>query len=205
MRDGKRDTDALLLNTESGEQSTVITGEHINKLPLNFGGGGENVGGIRSANAFNVLSPGVAGSSNPNGRHTANVNGFHAPATRDVAAESKVPPVYLYLLSRALLESMSQEQADGFNAAAHADARAESAAPAAPDRTHLNERGIKPFRNAKKDILGGFSNTRRLPPVCGDYRNCDDCVSVVVQTASPGPSVPYFTVEPPVGLRNGDL
>jgi hypothetical protein len=57
-----------LLKTESGEQSTVITGERINKLPLNFGGGGGNVGGIRSAYAFNILSPGVAGSGNPNGR-----------------------------------------------------------------------------------------------------------------------------------------
>jgi hypothetical protein len=70
--------EAPLLKTESGEQSTVITGERINTLPLNFGGGGGNVGNIRSAYAFNLLSPGVS----PTGSDTANVNGLQASTFR---------------------------------------------------------------------------------------------------------------------------
>jgi hypothetical protein len=73
---------APLLKTESGEQSTVITSERINELPLNFGGGGGNVGGIRSPYSFNVLSPGVSGSGGPNGGDTANVNGLQASTFR---------------------------------------------------------------------------------------------------------------------------
>jgi hypothetical protein len=77
---------APLLKTESAEQSTVITGERINDLPLNFGGGGGNVGGIRSPYSFNVLSPGVSGSgSNPgnsNPGDLANVNGLQASTFR---------------------------------------------------------------------------------------------------------------------------
>jgi len=77
---------APLLKTESAEQSTVITGERINDLPLNFGGGGGSVGGIRSPYSFNVLSPGVAGSgSNPgnaNPGDVANVNGLQASTFR---------------------------------------------------------------------------------------------------------------------------
>ena len=71
-----------LLKTESAEQSTVITGERINDLPLNFGGGGGNVGAIRSPYSFNVLSPGVAGSGSPNTGDTANVNGLQASTFR---------------------------------------------------------------------------------------------------------------------------
>ena len=73
---------APLLKTESAEQSTIIMGERINELPLNFGGGGGSVGGIRSPYSFNVLSPGVSGSGGPNGGDTANVNGFQASTFR---------------------------------------------------------------------------------------------------------------------------
>ena len=55
-------TEAPLLKSESAEQSTVLSRERINELPLNFGGGGGSVGGIRSAYSFNLLSPGVSGS-----------------------------------------------------------------------------------------------------------------------------------------------
>src|SRR5882724_1075757 len=78
--------EAPLLKTESAEQSTVIAGDRINELPLNFGGGGGNVGTIRSPYSFNVLSPGVAGSGsqpgNSNPGDTANVNGLQASTFR---------------------------------------------------------------------------------------------------------------------------
>ncbi|MBI3470981.1 MAG: TonB-dependent receptor [Candidatus Solibacter usitatus] len=69
-------TEAPLLKSESAEQSTIISGERINELPLNFGGGGGNVGAIRSAYSFNLLSPGVSGFGGPNSGDSANVNGL---------------------------------------------------------------------------------------------------------------------------------
>jgi Carboxypeptidase regulatory-like domain/TonB dependent receptor len=74
--------EAPLLKTETAEQSTVVTGSRINELPLNFGGGGGNVGSVRSPYSFNVLSPGVAGSGAPNQGDTANVNGLQASTFR---------------------------------------------------------------------------------------------------------------------------
>ncbi|HMF78704.1 MAG TPA: TonB-dependent receptor [Bryobacteraceae bacterium] len=78
--------EAPLLKTENAEQSTVVTTERINQLPLNFGGGGGNVGAIRSPYNFNILSPGVGGTgfsttTNPSST-TANVNGMQASTFR---------------------------------------------------------------------------------------------------------------------------
>jgi hypothetical protein len=49
--------------------------------------------------------------------------------------------VDLNVLSTKLLNTMTQEQADGFDAAGHADAKAENGAALKLDRTHLNEKG----------------------------------------------------------------
>jgi hypothetical protein len=73
--------EAALLKTETAEQSTIITGERINQLPLNFGGGGGSTGSIRSPYLFNILSPGVADNSVGQG-DTANVNGLPASTFR---------------------------------------------------------------------------------------------------------------------------
>ncbi len=64
--------EAAQLKTESAEQSTIIATDTINGLPLNFGGGGGSSGNIRSPFAFNMLSPGVAGT----GADTSQVNGL---------------------------------------------------------------------------------------------------------------------------------
>jgi hypothetical protein len=50
---------APLLKTESAEQSTVVSTDLMNQLPLNFGMGAGSTGAIRSPFAFNILSPGV--------------------------------------------------------------------------------------------------------------------------------------------------
>ena len=71
--------EAALLKTENAEQSTVVSGERINNLPLNFGGGGGSTGGVRSPYLFNVLSPGVGDNSSGTG---ANVNGVQANTFR---------------------------------------------------------------------------------------------------------------------------
>ncbi len=49
------------LKSESVEQSVNVTGDRINALPLNFGGGGGNIGGLRAPLTFMTLSPGVSG------------------------------------------------------------------------------------------------------------------------------------------------
>ncbi len=50
-----------LLRTENAEQSINVSGDRINSLPLNFGGGAGAIGAIRSKMAFLILSPGVSG------------------------------------------------------------------------------------------------------------------------------------------------
>jgi lysophospholipase L1-like esterase len=65
----------------------------------------------------------------------------YADAAREVAAEDRVTFVDLYGMSQQLLSRMTQEQADDFDMTNHPDAKAESTSTAAPDRTHLNEKG----------------------------------------------------------------
>jgi len=69
----------------------------------------------------------------------------YAAATREVATEDHAPLVDLYALSRALLEPMTQQQADRYDATAHPDAGVERATATQPDRTHLNELGKETF------------------------------------------------------------
>ena len=69
----------------------------------------------------------------------------YATAMRRVAAEEKVTFIDLYGMSTHLLEGMTQEEADTFDAIAHPDAAAENAGPAKPDRTHLNDKGKAVF------------------------------------------------------------
>src|SRR5262249_31127178 len=51
--------EAPLLKTENGEQSMNVKGDKVNGLPLNFGGGGAQGGGIRNWLSFIILAPGV--------------------------------------------------------------------------------------------------------------------------------------------------
>ena len=64
-------SEAPMLRTENAEASVNVTGDRINSLPLNFGGGAGAIGAIRSQMAFAVLSPGVSGSGTG-----ARINGF---------------------------------------------------------------------------------------------------------------------------------
>jgi lysophospholipase L1-like esterase len=58
----------------------------------------------------------------------------YAAAMREVAAEEHVPLIDLYRSSRTLLESMTQEQADQFDATNHEDAGSGSSTANTPDR-----------------------------------------------------------------------
>ncbi|HYP07871.1 MAG TPA: carboxypeptidase regulatory-like domain-containing protein, partial [Bryobacteraceae bacterium] len=64
-------SEAPMLRTENAEQSINVSGNRINNLPLNFGGGGGSTGTIRSWTSFIVLSPGVSGTG-----QGARVNGI---------------------------------------------------------------------------------------------------------------------------------
>jgi lysophospholipase L1-like esterase len=79
----------------------------------------------------------------------------YAAAVRRVAKDENVPLVDLYSLSTKLLSTMTQAQADEFNAEAHPDAKADAktSTPAAPDRTHLNEKGSRVFGRMVADNL----------------------------------------------------
>jgi Carboxypeptidase regulatory-like domain len=55
--------DAELLKTNNAEQSMNVSGNKVNDLPINFGGGGSAGGGIRNWLSFTYLAPGVAGTS----------------------------------------------------------------------------------------------------------------------------------------------
>jgi lysophospholipase L1-like esterase len=83
----------------------------------------------------------------------------YAAAARRVAAEEYITCIDLNTLSTRLLNTMTQAQADDFDAAGHADARAENAAnselAAAPalDRTHLNAKGKAVFGRMVADNL----------------------------------------------------
>jgi len=72
----------------------------------------------------------------------------YAAAAKRVAIEESVPLIDLNAESVKLLESMTQEQADKFNAAAHPDARDQG-----PDRTHLNAAGAAVFGRMVADGL----------------------------------------------------
>jgi len=69
---------------------------------------------------------------------------LYANAARRVAAQQGVTFIDLLALSDSLLSTMSQAEADEFDATGHADQRAENGA-APLDRTHLDEYGKKVF------------------------------------------------------------
>ena len=77
----------------------------------------------------------------------------YVEATKRVGAEEYVTVIDLNQMSVALLHKMNQEEADKFDAVAHPDAKAENAAPAKPDRTHLNPYGQKVFGRMVADAI----------------------------------------------------
>ncbi len=79
----------------------------------------------------------------------------YAAAARRVAAEEGITCVDLNAMSTKLLDTMTQAQADEFDAVGHADAAAEGGGSSAPklDRTHLNAKGQAVFGRMVADAL----------------------------------------------------
>lgn len=76
----------------------------------------------------------------------------YADATRKVGAELDLTVVDLNAMSTALLNHMTQAQADEYDAVAHVDAAAENKTPAL-DRTHLNPHGQEVFGRMVADAV----------------------------------------------------
>lgn len=72
----------------------------------------------------------------------------YVAAARKVGLEQDVPVIDLNAQSVKLLETMTQEQADEFDAAVHPDAKDKG-----PDRTHLNAKGAAVFGRMVADSL----------------------------------------------------
>jgi lysophospholipase L1-like esterase len=79
----------------------------------------------------------------------------YAEAARRVAAEEGITCVDLNSMSTKLLDGMTQEKADDFDAVGHADAKAENGGKPQPtlDRTHLNAKGKAVFGRMVADAL----------------------------------------------------
>lgn len=71
----------------------------------------------------------------------------YAQATRELGAKDLIAVIDLNTISTEMLNNMTQEEADKFDAVLHPDANAENAAKAQPklDRTHLNPHGQQVF------------------------------------------------------------
>jgi lysophospholipase L1-like esterase len=102
----------------------------------------------RAANARPVLVTSLSRRTYKDGKLVQDLTAY-ANAAKHVAAEENVPLIDLNTASVKLLETMTQEQADQFDAEAHPDA----AGNKGPDRTHLNPAGAAVFARMVADDL----------------------------------------------------
>jgi lysophospholipase L1-like esterase len=110
---------------------------------------------VRAIGGVPVLVTSLSRRTFKNGQVVQDLNDY-AAATRKVGAEENVTVVDLNAISTQLLNKMTQEQADQFDANAHEDAKAEASAvgsKAPLDRTHLNPYGQKFFGRIVADNL----------------------------------------------------
>jgi lysophospholipase L1-like esterase len=109
------------------------------------------VADVRAIGAVPVLVTSLSRRTYRDGKVVESLKAY-AEATREVGAEEHVTVVDLNALSTKLLNGMTQVEADGFDAEAHPDAKAENAQPAL-DRTHLNAKGQALFGRMVADNL----------------------------------------------------
>ena len=107
----------------------------------------------------------------------------YAEATKKVGAELDLTVVDLNSMSTALLNHMTQAQADEFDAVAHVDAAAENKTPAS-DRTHLNPHGQEVFGRMVADALVR-TQVELGPDVVGEVAGKSVVPSFAVSQAAP--------------------
>jgi lysophospholipase L1-like esterase len=107
---------------------------------------------VRAIGAVPVIVTPLSRRTFVDGRVKEDLNDY-AAAARRVATEEGITCIDLNAMSTKLLDTMTQAQADEFDAVGHADAKAENAAPVKLDRTHLNDKGKAVFGRMVLDAL----------------------------------------------------
>ncbi|SFS09449.1 Lysophospholipase L1 [Granulicella pectinivorans] len=115
------------------------------------------VADVRAQQGVPILVTSLSRRSYKNGVLVQDLKAYVA-ATKRVGEQEHVTVVDLNAISTAILLKMTQEQADGFDAETHPDAKAEASAtgnkPAGPDRTHLNPGAQRYFgRLVANDVI----------------------------------------------------
>ena len=116
---------------------------------------GKYVADVRAAGAVPVLVTPLSRRTFKDGRVVEDLRDY-AAATKAVGAEQGITVVDLNALSTALLNGMTQAEADRYDASGHEDAKAENTGPAKDiklDRTHLNPLGQAVFGRMVADQL----------------------------------------------------
>ena len=119
---------------------------------------------VRAIGGTPVLVTSLSRRTFKNGKVNEDLKDY-AEAARRVGLEQHVAVVDLNTLSTDLLNTMNQEQADGFDAVLHVDAKAENA-KSTLDRTHLNPHGQEVFGRMVADALA-----KVVPELAPDVKN----------------------------------
>jgi lysophospholipase L1-like esterase len=106
---------------------------------------------VRAIGAVPVLVTSLSRRTFKDGKVVEDLKDY-AEATKAVGAKDGITVVDLNAISTALLNKMTQEEADQFDALTHPDAKAENAKPGL-DRTHLNAHGQQVFGRIVADQL----------------------------------------------------
>ncbi|MDE3106151.1 MAG: rhamnogalacturonan acetylesterase [Acidobacteriota bacterium] len=119
---------------------------------------------VRALGAVPVLVTSLSRRTYRDGKVIEDLNEY-AAAARAVGQAEHVAVIDLNAMSTKLLDTMTQQQADAFDAETHPDAQAENSGKAAPklDRTHLNAKGQAVFGRMVADEL-----VRQVPELRGD-------------------------------------
>jgi lysophospholipase L1-like esterase len=110
------------------------------------------VADVRAIGAVPVLVTSLSRRTYKNGKVVEDLKDY-AAATKKVGAEEDITVVDLNGLSTALLNHMTQEQADEFDAVGSPDAAAENKGAVKLDRTHLNPHGQEVFGRMVADAM----------------------------------------------------
>jgi lysophospholipase L1-like esterase len=140
------------------------------------------VADVRAIGAVPVLVTSLSRRTYKDGKVVQDLKAY-ADATKKVGAEEGITVIDLNAMSTALLDHMTQEQADGFDAVGHADAAAENVSPKL-DRTHLNAHGQEVFGRMVADALVR-TQVELGPDVVGEAAGKSVVPSFAVQQAAP--------------------
>jgi lysophospholipase L1-like esterase len=119
---------------------------------------------VRAIGGTPVLVTSLSRRTFKNGKVVEDLKDY-AEATRHVGSEEQVAVIDLNALSTALLDTMTQTQADEFDAVTHPDAKAENT-KSSLDRTHLNPHGQDVFGRMMADGLA-----KAVPELAPDVKS----------------------------------